>query len=34
MMISVRAGERWLVHADGIEDGTILPHDGTRRPAA
>ncbi len=33
-LISVRAGERWLICAHRLQDGTIVPHDGTRRIAA
>lgn len=33
-LVSVRAGERWLTYAHRLEDGTIVPDDGTRRTAA
>jgi hypothetical protein len=33
-LISVRAGERWRTYAHRLADGTVVPHDGTRRIAA
>jgi hypothetical protein len=33
-LISVRPGERWLTCGDLLQDGTIIPRDGTRRVAA
>lgn len=33
-LVSVRAGERWLTYAHRLEDGTVVPDDGTRRIAA
>jgi hypothetical protein len=32
-LVSVLAGERWLICARELEDGTLLPLDGTRRRA-
>ncbi|MFZ0386425.1 MAG: hypothetical protein WAL22_12215 [Solirubrobacteraceae bacterium] len=33
-LVSVRGGERWLTCAHRLQDGTIVPEDGTRRIAA
>jgi len=33
-LVSVRGGERWLTYAHRLQDGTIVPEDGTRRIAA
>lgn len=30
-LMSVLTGERWLICADHLQDGTLLPLDGTRR---